>query len=125
MKYKLKKYKAGSGAYKGQMIKTAVPAYNGIIDFDKFCELVSDNTTLNKGEVQASIYCIAQQLNHLLNHGYSVNTGDLGIWGVTLSSPQVLEDEELHHSKIKANLRYKPSKSLKQTLEHITHERTE
>lgn len=84
--YSLSERKAGVGALKGKMVLQATPSGRQRVSFERFCELVAKDTTLNYMEVQSVLNLAADMARDLVANGDIVDFGRLGTLSPTFKT---------------------------------------
>ena len=112
LQYVLFPRKVTFGKHRGKTMQIARLTGRYHVDFERFCELVAHNTTLNYMEVQSVLNLAADTARDLVAEGAIVDYGRLGHLMPTFKS-QVIEQGEkfnptLHVKEVKVHLR--PSK---------------
>ena len=87
--YSLSERKAGVGALKGTIVLQATPSGRQRVSFERFCELVAKDTTLNYMEVQSVLNLAADMARDLVANGDIVDFGRLGTLSPTFKTKAV------------------------------------
>ncbi len=84
-------------------------------------ELLTKNTTLNRGEALMVLDELQSVILQLLMDGYSVQMGDWGSFQLTLSSSGTDTEDACTIDTIKSvNMRFRPGKEIRNALANIT-----
>ena len=87
--YTLGQRKVGIGPNKGKVVIQATPSGRHRMSFERFCELVAKDTTLNYMEVQSVLNLAADMAREVVANGDIVDFGDLGSLKPTFKSKAV------------------------------------
>ena len=77
--YTLGQRKVGIGPNKGKVVIQATPSGRHRMSFERFCELVAKDTTLNYMEVQSVLNLAADMAREVVANGDIVDFGRLGM----------------------------------------------
>lgn len=107
--YTLGERKVGIGPNKGKVVIQATPSGRHRVSFERFCELVAKDTTLNYMEVQSVLNLAADMARDLVANGDIVDFGRLGTLSPSFKSKVVLQGSEfnanIHITEPRINLR--------------------
>lgn len=107
--YTLGERKVGVGTLKGQMVIQATPSGRHRVSFERFCELVAKDTTLNYMEVQSVLNLAADMARDIVANGDIVDFGRLGTLSPSFKSKVVPVGTEfnanIHITEPRVNLR--------------------
>lgn len=107
--FTLSERKVGVGPNKGNVVIQATPSGRHRVSFERFCELVAKDTTLNYMEVQSVLNLAADTARDLVANGDIVDFGRLGTLSPSFKSKTVPQGEEfnarIHITEPRINLR--------------------
>ena len=84
------------GKLKGQIVRVASPTDQHSASFDRFCEMVADQTTFNYMEVASVLNLAADMARRLVANGDMVECGHLGKLKPSFKSKVVPKGEEFN-----------------------------
>ena len=84
------------GKLKGQIVRVASPTDQHSASFDRFCEMVADQTTFNYMEVASVLNLVADMARRLVANGDMVECGHLGKLKPSFKSKVVPKGEEFN-----------------------------
>lgn len=107
--YTLGERKVGVGPNKGKVVIQATPSGRHRMSFERFCELVAKDTTLNYMEVQSVLNLAADMAREVVANGDIVDFGRLGTLSPSFKSKVVPVGSEfnanVHITEPRVNLR--------------------
>lgn len=107
--YTLGERKVGIGPNKGKVVIQATPSGRHRMSFERFCELVAKDTTLNYMEVQSVLNLAADMAREVVANGDIVDFGRLGTLSPSFKSKVVPVGSEfnanVHITEPRVNLR--------------------
>ena len=107
--YPLGQRKVGIGPNKGKVVIQATPSGRHRMSFERFCELVAKDTTLNYMEVQSVLNLAADMAREVVANGDIVDFGRLGTLSPSFKSKVVPVGSEfnanVHITEPRVNLR--------------------
>ena len=107
--YILGQHKVGVGPNKGKVVIQATPLGRHRMSFERFCELVAKDTTLNYMEVQSVLNLAADMAREVVAKGDVVDFGRLGTLSPSFKSKVVPVGSEInanmHITEPRVNLR--------------------
>jgi len=107
--YTLGERKVGIGPNKGKVVIQATPSGRHRMSFERFCELVAKDTTLNYMEVQSVLNLAADMAREVVANGDIVDFGRLGTLSPSFKSKVVPTGTEfnanVHITEPRVNLR--------------------
>ena len=107
--YTLGERKVGVGPNKGKVVIQATPSGRHRVSFERFCEMVARDTTLNYMEVQSVLNLAADMAREGVANGDIVDFGRLGTLSPSFKSKVVPTGTEfnanLHITEPRVNLR--------------------
>nr|WP_314686027.1 DNA-binding protein [uncultured Porphyromonas sp.] len=107
--YTLGQRKVGIGLSKGKVVIQATPSGRHRMSFERFCELVAKDTTLNYLEVQSVLNLAADMAREVVANGDIVDFGRLGMLSPSFKSKVVPTGTEfnanVHITEPRVNLR--------------------
>ncbi|MCE5224773.1 MAG: HU family DNA-binding protein [Porphyromonadaceae bacterium] len=99
----------------------ATKANGKTIHTDELCRAIADKTTLSTADVKGVIEALVCELESSLEEGNQVHIGDMGTFGITLTSPTVEKPEELRANYVTVkSINYLPSTRIKERLRKAT-----
>ncbi|MDO4691376.1 MAG: DNA-binding protein [Porphyromonadaceae bacterium] len=111
--YTLGERKVGIGPNKGNIVIQATPSGRHRVSFERFCELVAKDTTLNYMEVQSVLNLAADMARDIVANGDIVDFGRLGTLSPSFKSKVVPQGTEfnanIHITEPRVNLRPNPT----------------
>lgn len=99
IKFRLNKRVVQLGKHKGKEMTFAQSVTSKKISFHRFCEEVSDGSTVGTADVKAVIDRMVYVLRRHMEDGESVEVGDLGTFSPTFGSDPVEEGERFDANK--------------------------
>lgn len=113
IKFRLNKRVVQLGKHKGKEMTFAQSVTSRKISFQRFCEEVSDGSTVGTADVKAVIDRMVYVLRRHMEDGESVEVGELGTFSPTFGSDPVMEGERFdahkHIRDPKISFRAKPA----------------
>lgn len=107
--YTLGERKVGVGPNKGNVVIQATPSGRHRVSFERFCEMVAKDTTLNYMEVQSVLNLAADTARDIVANGDIVDFGRLGTLSPSFKSKVVPAGTEfnanIHITEPRVNLR--------------------
>ena len=107
--YTLGQRKVGVGPNKGKVVIQATPSGRHRVSFERFCEMVARDTTLNYMEVQSVLNLAADMAREVVVNGDIVDFGRLGTLSPSFKSKVVPTGTEfnanVHVTEPRVNLR--------------------
>ena len=107
--YTLGQRKVGVGPNKGKVVIQATPSGRHRVSFERFCEMVARDTTLNYMEVQSVLNLAADMAREVVANGDIVDFGRLGTLSPSFKSKVVPTGTEfnanVHITEPRVNLR--------------------
>ena len=107
--YALGERKVGIGPNKGKVVIQATPSGRHRVSFERFCEMVARDTTLNYMEVQSVLNLAADMAREVVANGDIVDFGRLGTLSPSFKSKVVPIGSEfnanVHITEPRVNLR--------------------
>ena len=107
--YTLGEHKVGVGPNKGKVVIQATPSGRHRVSFERFCEMVARDTTLNYMEVQSVLNLAADMAREVVANGDIVDFGRLGTLSPSFKSKVVPTGTEfnanVHITEPRVNLR--------------------
>ena len=107
--YTLGERKVGVGPNKGKVVIQATPSGRHRVSFERFCEMVARDTTLNYMEVQSVLNLAADMAREVVANGDIVDFGRLGTLSPSFKSKVVPTGTEfnanVHITESRVNLR--------------------
>lgn len=107
--YTLGERKVGVGPNKGKVVIQATPSGRHRVSFERFCEMVARDTTLNYMEVQSVLNLAADMAREVVANGDIVDFGRLGTLSPSFKSKVVPTGTEfnanVHITEPRVNLR--------------------
>ena len=107
--YTLGERKVGIGPNKGKVVIQATPSGRHRVSFERFCEIVAKDTTLNYMEVQSVLNLAADMAREVVANGDIVDFGRLGTLSPSFRSKVVPVGTEfnanVHITEPRVNLR--------------------
>ena len=107
--YTLRQRKVGIGPNKGKVVIQATPSGRHRMSFERFCELMAKDTTLNYMEVQSVLNLAADMAREVVANGDIVDFGRLGTLSPSFKSKVVPVGSEfnanVHITEPRVNLR--------------------
>lgn len=99
----------------------ATKANGKTIQTDDLCRAIANKTTLSTADVKGVIEALVCELESSLEDGNQVRIGDMGTFGITLTSPTVEKPEELRANYVTVKrINYLPSTRLKERMRYAT-----
>lgn len=90
------------------------------IDLDGLAELMSDGGTVRQSDTYAVLISLVNVIKRQLKNGKQVRLGGLGTLYISLNSDGFATEDEVTANAIKrANLRYRPTKEMKDMLKTL------
>ena len=107
--YTLGERKVGVGPNKGKVVIQATPSGSHRVSFERFCEMVARDTTLNYMEVQSVLNLAADMAREVVANGDILDFGRLGTLSPSFKSKVVPTGTEfnanVHITEPRVNLR--------------------
>ena len=107
--YTLGQRKVGVGPNKGKVVIQATPSGRHRVSFERFCEMVARDTTLNYMEVQSVLNLAADMAREVVANGDILDFGRLGTLSPSFKSKVVPTGTEfnanVHITEPRVNLR--------------------
>ena len=107
--YTLGQRKVGVGPHKGKGVIQATPSGSHRVSFERFCEMVARDTTLNYMEVQSVLNLAADMAREVVANGDILDFGRLGTLSPSFKSKVVPTGTEfnanVHITEPRVNLR--------------------
>ena len=98
--------------------------HTGEEDLDSLSEIVASRSSLSKADCYGVIIAMTQVIGESLSEGRIVKIDNLGTFQITLKGLPADSPEDLGKASIKgANIIYKPSRNMKQTIKQLKYKR--
>lgn len=119
--YNVKSRKATIGKAKGQTVYYAQAVPQGRLTARAVEDILSEKTTLTRGDIRHAITSLAELVRWALSEGLSVDLADLGSLKVEATSKITLKEEDVNASILnEPRIRFYPRKEMRQYAKSVS-----
>ncbi|MBO4905853.1 MAG: HU family DNA-binding protein [Bacteroidaceae bacterium] len=110
---------------KTEKLEARARAVTKAVEIDDVCTAIAAETTISPADVVGCVKALVDVVSRMIKEGKLVHLGDLGSFYPSLKSDASTEPDTFNTAMIRSvNLRFRPTKSIKDELQDASFERT-